>query len=102
MIDKRKLVDSIEKYYLNGLTEAVKFNIKNNVTPVTIQKDIRAKISLKEELVAEDKDYNKLTKKDKEKMLKSIEQEMKDAAKNLNFEKAAELRDLLFELKTEG
>jgi len=80
----------------------MEFNIKNNVTPVTIQKDIRAKISLKEELVAEDKDYNKLTKKDKEKMLKSIEQEMKDAAKNLNFEKAAELRDLLFELKTEG
>ncbi|PKK97007.1 MAG: hypothetical protein CVV58_03455 [Tenericutes bacterium HGW-Tenericutes-3] len=35
-------------------------------------------------------------------MLKSIEQEMKDAAKSLNFEKAAELRDLLFELKTEG
>lgn len=30
MIDKRKLVDSIEKYYLNGLTEAVKFNIKSN------------------------------------------------------------------------
>ena len=31
MIDKRKLVDTIEKYYLNGLTEAVKFNIKNNI-----------------------------------------------------------------------
>ncbi len=80
----------------------MEFNIKNNVTPVTVQKDIRDKISLKEELVAEDKDYKKLTKKDKDKMLKSIEQEMKDAAKNLNFEKAAELRDLLFELKTEG
>ncbi len=77
------------------------FNEKNHVVPITIQKDIRDKISLKEDLIAEDKDYNKLTKKDRDKMIKSLESEMKDAAKNLNFEKAAELRDLIFELKTE-
>ncbi|MCR3906578.1 MAG: excinuclease ABC subunit UvrB [Tenericutes bacterium] len=78
------------------------FNEKYNVVPVSIQKDIRDKISLKEELLEEEKDYEKLTKKDKDKMIKKLESQMKDAAKNLDFEKAAEYRDLLFELKTEN
>jgi hypothetical protein len=53
MIDKRKLVDSIEKYYLNGLTEAVKFNIKNNVLIIpftTINQDVVGEITLPIEL----------------------------------------------------
>ncbi|MBU1142604.1 MAG: UvrB/UvrC motif-containing protein, partial [Firmicutes bacterium] len=77
------------------------FNIRNNVTPVTIQKDIRDKISIKEDIIEEAKDYSKISKKDREKMTRQIEAEMKAAAKNLDFEKAAELRDLLFELKAE-
>jgi excinuclease ABC subunit B len=77
------------------------FNIKYDVTPVTIQKDIRDKISIKEDIIAEEKDYTKLTKKDKEKMIKQLETQMKESAKNLDFEKAAELRDLVFELKAE-
>jgi len=77
------------------------FNIKYNVTPVTIQKDIRDKISIKEDIIAEEKDYTKMNKKEREKMIKQIENQMKEAAKNLDFEKAAELRDLVFELKAE-
>lgn len=53
MIDKRKLVDSIEKYYLNGLTEAVKFNIKNNVLTIpfsTTTRDVVGEITLPIEL----------------------------------------------------
>jgi len=53
MINKRKLVDSIEKYYLNGLTEAVKFNIKNNVLIIpftTINQDVVGEITLPIEL----------------------------------------------------
>jgi hypothetical protein len=53
MIDKRKLVDSIEKYYLNGLTEAVKFNIKNNrlVIPFsTTNRDVVGEVVLPIEL----------------------------------------------------
>ena len=53
MIDKRKLVDSIEKYYLNGLTEAVKFNIKNNVLVIpfsTTNRDVVGKVTLPIEL----------------------------------------------------
>jgi len=82
-------------------TMQLKFNQENNVTPVTIQKEIRDKISIKEDIVEEPKDYQKLTKKDREKMIKDFENEMKLAAKNLNFERAAELRDLIFELKAE-
>jgi len=77
------------------------FNLQNQVTPVTIQKDIRENISIREELIDEPKDYTKMTKKDREKMLKDLESQMKQAAKNLDFEKAAELRDLIFELKAE-
>jgi len=82
-----------------GLQET--FNIKYDVTPVTIQKDIRDKISIKEDIIAEEKDYTKMNKKEREKMIKQIENQMKEAAKNLDFEKAAELRDLVFELKAE-
>ena len=49
--------------------------------------------------------WKKLSKKKKydkidTKMLDKIEEEMKEAAKNLDFERAMELRDILFELKT--
>ena len=44
----------------------------------------------------------KLTKKKKQNLLEQMEQEMKEAAKALNFERAAELRDLILELKAEG
>ena len=53
MIDKRKLVDSIEKYYLNGLTEAVKFNVKNNVLVIpfsTTNRDVVGEVTLPIEL----------------------------------------------------
>ena len=53
MIDKRKLVDSIEKYYLNGLTEAVKFKIKNKVLVIpfsTTNRDVVGEITLPIEL----------------------------------------------------
>lgn len=53
MIDKRKLVDSIEKYYLNGLTEAVKFNIKNNILHIpfsTTNRDVVGEVTFPIEL----------------------------------------------------
>ena len=40
-------------------------------------------------------------KKDKEKLLANIEKEMREAAKVLDFERAAELRDILLELRNE-
>ena len=73
-------------------------NIDNNITPVTITKDIRDLISNvdEEELIA----APKLSKKEKLGIMENIEEEMKLAAKRLDFERAMELRDILYELKS--
>lgn len=78
------------------------FNQENEVTPITVIKDIRDKISIKEDLLVEEKPYAKMTVKEKDKLIKDLEQQMKEAAKNLDFEKAAELRDYIFELKADS
>ena len=64
-------------------------------------KDIREVVS--NQVLEESKDNNvtKLTKKEKEQIMITIEEQMKEAAKNLDFERAMELRDILFELKSE-
>jgi excinuclease ABC subunit B len=43
-----------------------------------------------------------MTKKEREKLIADLEKEMKEAAKALDFERAAQLRDIIFELKAEG
>ncbi len=77
------------------------FNEINQVTPISVVKDIRDKITIKEEIIEEEKSYDKMTKKDKEKMIKNLETQMREAAKNLDFEKAAELRDAIFEIRSD-
>ena len=75
------------------------FNKKHNITPQTIIKDIPEVISNNEEV---EKEVNKkLTKEEKLELINNIESEMKIAADNLDFERAMELRDILFELKSE-
>lgn len=83
------------------------YNEKHGITPTTIQKNIRE--SIRATHAAEDQEdykpaasFGKLTKKEKNRLLADMEKEMKEAAKALDFERAAELRDLLFELKAEG
>lgn len=73
------------------------YNKENGITPITIKKEIKSLISneVEEKAMKEDK----LSKKDKQNIMNQIEEEMKIAAKNLDFEKAMELRDILFELK---
>ena len=77
-----------------------KYNEENNITPKTIIKDIREVISNAD--MSENKKGKKKTisKKEKEQIMESIEQEMREAAKSLNFERAMELRDILFEMKS--
>ncbi len=77
------------------------FNDRYGMTPITIKKDILDRISIKEEILEEPKAYAKMTKKERTRTIQRIEAEMKEAAKRLDFEKAAELRDLLFEIKAE-
>ncbi|MDF1999529.1 excinuclease ABC subunit UvrB [Peribacillus frigoritolerans] len=86
-----------------------KYNEEHGIMPQTIQKDIRD--SIRATHVAEEgEEYKedlapslaKLPKKERLKVMASMEKEMKEAAKALDFERAAELRDLLLELKAEG
>ena len=75
------------------------YNQEHNITPTTIVKNISDVIS--NEIEEETKKPEKMSKMDKAKLMIRIENEMKDAAKNLDFERAMELRDILFELKSE-
>ncbi|WP_370221499.1 excinuclease ABC subunit UvrB [Cytobacillus sp.] len=83
------------------------YNEKHGITPMTIQKDIRDSIRATH-AAEEQEEYEtsaklgKLNKKEREKLIGDMEKEMKEAAKSLNFERAAELRDLILELKAEG
>lgn len=74
-----------------------KYNKEHGIVPKTIIKSIKEVVSNEIEEKASDV---KLSKKDKENMLIRIENEMKEAAKNMDFERAMELRDILFELKS--
>ncbi|MEH7112701.1 excinuclease ABC subunit UvrB [Neobacillus niacini] len=83
------------------------YNQKHGITPMTIQKGIRDVIRATH-AAEEQEDYKptasfgKMSKKEKDKLIATMEKEMKTEAKALNFERAAELRDLLLELKAEG
>ena len=76
-----------------------KYNEEHGIVPKTIIKDIRDLISNVDDLKNSKKTNVKASKKEKELNIEEIEQEMKEAAKNLDFERAMELRDILFELK---
>jgi len=105
--------------YADGISEAMQkaisetdrrrkiqkeYNDKNGITPKTIEKAIRKVIEATK--VAEESDEYylgrsplELTKKELADYIKKLEKEMKDAASNLQFERAAELRDRIFEYK---
>lgn len=75
-----------------------KYNKQHGIVPKTIIKSIKEVISNE---VSEKVEKVKLSKKEKMDMLLRIENEMREAAKNMDFERAMELRDILFELKAE-
>jgi len=84
----------------------IAYNEKHGITPQTIRKKVRDVIEATK--VAESKaDYladakGKMSKRDREAMIARLEAEMKEAAKNLQFERAAELRDAILELKADA
>ncbi|KJD40247.1 excinuclease ABC subunit B [Paenibacillus polymyxa] len=83
----------------------IQYNEEHGITPQTIRKKIRDVIEATK--TAESKnDYlpnetGKLSKKERQSLIQRLEAEMKDAAKNLQFERAAELRDALLELRAD-
>ena len=72
------------------------YNKDHGIIPKTISKEIKEVVSNN---IEDKKNNDKMSKKDKTILISDIEREMKEAAKNLDFERAMELRDILFELK---
>ena len=73
-----------------------KFNKEHNIVPKTIVKEIKDVVTNN----IDNKKVEKMSKKDKQKLMISIEEEMKEAARALDFERAMELRDILLEMKS--
>ena len=98
-----KMTDSMDhaiKETMRRRSIQERYNEEHGIIPQTIHKEIRDLISN----VEEEKKKEKPKKKDKQEILKMIEEielAMKQAAKELDFERAMELRDALFELKAE-
>ena len=100
-----KITDSMQK----ALDETARrreiqiaYNEKHGITPKTIIKPIHEVVRSKETQEMTAKYIGKkakVSKKDKEKLLANLEKEMREAAKVLDFERAAELRDILLELR---
>lgn len=85
----------------------IAYNEEHGITPQTIRKAVRevieaTKAAEEQEEYLPQKAYSKLSKKERKDVLLRLEEEMKEAARALNFERAAELRDLILELKAEG
>ncbi len=82
----------------------MQYNQEHNIIPKTIIKEVKDPIHISEEVEGLDRYIEgkaKLTKKAKDRLIGDLEKQMKDAAKQLDFEKAAEIRDILLELKSE-
>jgi excinuclease ABC subunit B len=76
-----------------------RYNIDNNITPKTILKNIPESISIKTDADQNTYDFDKLSKKEISKNIELLEKQMLVYAKELDFEQAARIRDLIFELK---
>ena len=85
----------------------MKFNEEHGITPKTIIKPIRQAISATKKVDEKDKktdsfadlNFDELTKKQKQNMIDSLKAQMQEAAKKLDFEEAANLRDAMMELQ---
>ncbi|MBE3570058.1 MAG: excinuclease ABC subunit UvrB [Bacillales bacterium] len=104
-----KITESMEKAISEtkrrrAIQEA--YNQEHGITPKTIQKGIRdvirATYAAEEQETYEEAPKKKLFAEERNRLIASLETEMKEAAKALDFERAAQLRDAILELKAEG
>lgn len=76
------------------------YNIKHGITPKTVIKDIRDSITVKvAEEIEQKASHKTLSNEEKKELIQRLEAEMQQYAKDLNFEMAAQVRDVLIELK---
>lgn len=99
----RKAIDETERR--RRIQQA--YNEEHGITPQTVRKAVREVIEATK--VAEEKapygkalDVSSMGKKERRNLISQLEKEMKEAARKLEFERAAELRDMIIELKAEG
>lgn len=77
----------------------IKYNKEHNIVPKTIKKKIMDVVTVNDEASEKTKKHTIKDVKETEKIIKGLEEEMKKAAKELDFERAMELRDIIFEMK---
>ncbi|GED19871.1 excinuclease ABC subunit UvrB [Kurthia gibsonii] len=100
----QKAIDETER----RRTIQLAYNEKHGIIPQTIRKEIRDVIRATtaaeepEAYISKVTEGKKLTKNERISLIELLEVEMKEAAKALDFERAAELRDTILELKAEG
>ena len=101
----KKMTDSMQSaIYETNRRRAIQsaYNKEHGIIPKTIIKEVRPPLHIADKPLDENAHKKaKMTRSEKEKTIKEVEKEMREAAKNLDFERAAELRDILFELKGE-
>ena len=89
-----------ETYRRRSIQE--KYNFENGIIPRTIVKDIRPPIKNSDDEISDlIKASKKATHSELQKRIKDLEKQMKQAAHDFDFERAAELRDIIFEMKAE-
>lgn len=76
------------------------YNEKNGIVPKTIVKEVRDILEISANTSDTDKNFRKLPRSEKEKLIKKLTAEMKEAAKILEFEHAALIRDKIEKLKS--
>ncbi|MCU9533773.1 excinuclease ABC subunit UvrB [Streptococcus sp. CSL10205-OR2] len=78
------------------------YNEEHGIIPKTIKKDIRDLIAITKSVAKDDEplDYDKMTKKERQEAIKKLQSQMQEAAEILDFELAAQIRDMILELKT--
>lgn len=77
----------------------IKYNKEHNIVPKTIKKKIMDVVTVNDEVEEKAKKRTIKDVKETEKIIKGLEEEMQKAAKELDFERAMELRDIIFEMK---
>ena len=102
--------DKITESMQNAITETYRrrsiqeeYNQKNNIIPKTIIKEIGESLVINKQIDSKEsvneQDFIKMSNYDKRKLIKTLEDQMRQASRALNFEEAMALRDVIIELK---
>ncbi|MDY3024509.1 MAG: UvrB/UvrC motif-containing protein, partial [Streptococcus hyovaginalis] len=81
----------------------IRYNEEHGIVPQTIKKDIRDLIAISKaadsDVAEETVDYTAMTKSERQEAIKKLQKQMQEAAELLDFELAAQIRDMVLELK---